>query len=384
MTMARAVQGVAGAALFATGALLAGCANSVKFAADTAIDERGNVFRATTFSSSGTESFDDLMTRYDLLPGGVLAESFEERPRFNSAERYRIYQRNYRLERELARGDPIVRDFRRRGVTNGKAAENAISVRKASIWFVDWYSYEETFADTVSVESFAEGVRDLYTIVVDALAELISRLPSGPAANAASDRLKARFDTRVENLLTHVRDTCFAGAMSAEECGESIEGSPEFSSLLNLETTSETLLTELVGLFPAPEGVAADEWTALVDREVVYAAMQRFGEPEDSLLAARLEEQLFGVHGFVFLVEYPFALSLRLPGEVLSSNADAEESGVLRWEFDSGKFMLARQELHARSRLVHGDRIVVAGILVALVILAGIFAVVQRRSRRPD
>ena len=380
MTAPRRRRGTTTLLLLAVAALVSGCSSSIGFVANTVVEDGGTVVRVTTLAASGDAAYSDLMTRYTLLPGGVWTESVEEAPASSLAAVSRSYHRAYALEREFARGDDIPGDFARRGAGVGMSATNHIAVRARSYWFVDTYRYAETFRDTVSDQSLTEAVHELYALVVDTLADEIATATEGAvSADAAKSRLKSGFDERVEAFLGLIRHACFSTATDAG-CVDTIEDSPELNVAKLLLDDHEALLAELIRLLPAPDSVAAEVWIARVDGGL-YDAEQRLEQLVDSEIAARVEEKILGAHGFHLFQSFPFELSLRLPGTIVSTNATVQEAGLLRWEFESDDFLWAPRRLSAQSRVVHADRIAGGSVIGILVVIAGIFAAASKRKR---
>lgn len=371
------------AVLLALAVVLAGCGTTIEFIADTSVDGRGNVVRQTKLASSGTRALNDLTTRYALLPGGTWTVRDESMLDPLSGRQRPVRFREYTTDRRFSRGEPIAGDYSRRGYASDAAATNTITVSSSRWWLVDWYSYAETFRDVVTTDSFAEGVHGFYALLITAFAEQISLLPSGAVpVNVAIARLRARYDAPLERALRVVRNDCFASAKDADDCFELAQNNPDFADLFRLLDDDEALLRDLVSLFPPPAGIAPDAWIAIIESEVRYPASQRLERLADSPTFALLMEKLLGVHGFHLFESYPFKLSLRLPGEILSSNAQTDESGVLRWQIGSDEFVFGPYELHARSRVVHSDRIAVVGFATVLVLLCVLVARAQRRRWR--
>lgn len=370
-------------AVLAVGMLsVCACSRSIRFAADTVIEEDGRVVRSTEIASSGSGAFEALATRYDLLPGGAWTESVEEQPPAGpGAEPRRVYDRRYRLTRQFTDGEAIAGDFSRRGVLMDAAATNAISVRTRKYWFVDIYDYQETFTDIATPESATAAMRRIYAITVDLLAEEMAALTGSVSPEDARDRVSGRFDSVLEAILQYLETNCFDGSVGIEDCVESMENDADLAVVVQMLDGGEAIATELAAIFPAPEGTSAADWLGLIRRQAMGNVDRRFQGLMEGGPGEALEDEIFGAHGFALFEIYPFVLSLKLPGEIVSTNATSRESGLLQWSFEHDAFWLRELTLRASSRVVHRDRIVIAAAWIFFGAIGALLVVVSRRQR---
>lgn len=143
------------------------------------------------------------------------------------------------------------------------------------------------------------------------------------------------------------------------------------------------------------EGAAADAGALLGeftirqegDRFVFHAApvgpdpAAGLGLPEAGSEVDEFGQALAEAFGGLLEVEAEAAIRVRLPGEVLESNADREEGGALVWELVAGE----RRELSAVSDASRGGDggfpvVPVAVGVAAAVVLAGAFALSRRSA----
>jgi hypothetical protein len=377
--MRRRITKCSEAAWIAVFVLVAGCSNSIRFVADTLVDEGGNVVRRTEIASSGDASWDALSTRYDLPPGGSWTETVEEpAPAGPNETPQRVYDRRYMLTRRFGRGDAIAGDFRRLGRRPDRAATNAVNVRARRYWFVDTYEYEETFHDIATRESLKAALRGFYAEIVSRFADGISGLDDDVSPQLARERLNERFDARVEALLSVFDSDCFTNSSkTGKECLEALAGNPAIDFFVELDD-EDTLISEVAALFPAPGSISDDDWRSMLSG--VYDDVdERLDDFVDTEQGGAIEDDIFGAHGWALFESYPFELSVQLPGEIVATNADTQEAGTLRWEFAYDDFWLTDLVLRAESRIVHRDRIVIAAALALLGAIAGLLVVVTRR-----
>jgi hypothetical protein len=359
-----------------------GCSNSIKFVAHTAVDEDGSVSRTTTLASSGSASWDALQTRYELFPGGTWTESIEDRPPANAnTAATRVYNKHYALTRTFARGEAIAADFRRRARGEAGAAENEIAVSARRYWFVDTYHYKETFSDVPILEGVVSAIHQIYSLGVESFAAEIARLDDAISADSAATRIRARFDPLVEDLVSVVEGACFAQNVGSDECMEKLEESPEVDAIEEILSGNQALVIELAELFPPPAGTSPEDWQELLEDQVVTQAEENIETHFESESFDALEDQIFGAHGFGLFESYPFELSVTLPGRIVASNADSEDSGLLSWVFDRDRFVYQKHTLEADSRIVHVERIWFASLLT-LLIAVGLFGRRMRRRNR--
>lgn len=373
--------------LAAVSVLLAGCASSIRFAADTVVDEQGNVVRTTRIASSGESAYDELMAHYDLPAGGVWSETNEEVPSSGPSDGpfgnqpSRVYEREYSVTREFARGETIPGDFRRVAAVSNRAAENAVLVRSRHYWFVDRYDYEERFRDIVSFEGFSMAVREGYGAAIEIMADEIADLDiDAVSLDVARERLRLRFDQDLESFFSFIESECVDRSIALDDCADDLQTLPELSATVAMLEDDQRFSAELAELFPAPPDRDAESWPDLLATEVIDDVERRFGDYADDVWFDEFEEELFGVHGFTLFQSFPFELSLSMPGAISSSNADSNEMGMLRWTFSNDDFLMTDRVLHASSRVVHRTRIV-AAIAFTLVIAITASLVVLSRER---
>jgi hypothetical protein len=128
-------------------------------------------------------------------------------------------------------------------------------------------------------------------------------------------------------------------------------------------------------VLPQPAGQDLDAWRKTVAAAYGKARAQAFVDDPS------IEEGLFGAHGFHIFETHNFALVTTLPGEVLENNATRREGNRLVWVFQDHAFWQTVHVLRARSRLVYPERIGIAGVGLAAIIL-GLWWFRRRRGER--
>ena len=117
---------------------------------------------------------------------------------------------------------------------------------------------------------------------------------------------------------------------------------------------------------------------------MVNDAENRLGEYAEEVWLEAYGTNFFGAHGLTLFEDYPFEVTLRMPGHVVSTNAHTEEAGQLGWVFDHEDFVLNDLKLRANSRIVHRTRIVATAALIPLLPIAWLGFFMPRRRRSTE
>lgn len=361
--------------------LAAGCTLMVSFTAETTVGAGGGVERVTRLATSRSGPQDELFERYELPPDGAWSERIVERAGFSpDRDRVPVRLREVSFEREFRRGEPIPADYIQHAVAAGRSASNQITVRTRRFWLLDTYVYEERFRDIVTLDGLKSSIRELYGLFVETMAGQLAAMEANRVSAAvASARLRSRFDARVAALLDLIETRCAPGGVGLDACLGAEEDHPAIRDIVTLIDDDDALVTELVALFPAPAAIAEKDWRDVIGTDVLDATENRLERLADSERLTRLEENIFGVHGFALFESYPFELSLTLPGTIVSTNADSRDAGVLQWSFEGDDFVLGDRVLYAESRVVHAERVVYAAILAGLIVFVAGFVALRGR-----
>ena len=358
--------------LFVVFGCIAGCSTAIRFSADTTIAADGSVFRTTKLAISGGSEENERVSKYELPAGGTWTNAAPEPPSVDENERpARVYNRVYAVTRDFARGEVIPPDFRRFGISMDRAAENAVDVRKRNFWIVETYRYREVFSDVPTPAGASTALRDVYSLLTEMYAEALAELV-GISASEAATRFTAYADPIFDAVVAYVSTECFVEREEPFDCFEAAEDEESLAELVRIADDPDAFLYELEQLFPAPSGMARDDWLERLESEIVDAVdIEDLAElPEYEAFLARAVEDVFGVHSLAIFEVYPFALTLRMPGTIVSTNATARQGELLSWEFGNESFTYAPYSLHASSRVVHIDR------LIVLLWVVGVFAIV--------
>ena len=115
-------------------------------------------------------------------------------------------------------------------------------------------------------------------------------------------------------------------------------------------------------------------------------ARNRLSDHSEEVWLESFGTDFFGAHHLTIFESYPFEISLRMPGTIVSTNAHEQEAGVLTWSFDHEEFILNDLKLVARSRIVHRNRILGASALIPLlpIVWLGLGPSSRRRREQPE
>jgi hypothetical protein len=335
------------------------CGFDLDFEAVTVVFADGTATRETRFLASSKEGIEQRL--YVLPPGGKWENGVRKRMADGKElESERIYE----VKKRYPAGSPIASDFVRKARYSVATAHNEPRLNVGDYLFVKIFNYEERFRDIVTPESVDTAARQIFGAVVHHGARLLS--PDGLLDVETERVLKATFNSLLERFLNVVHSEGIEPAMMLllKEGGE-----------LHGAINPEQVVPRVIEVLPPPKGHTLESW-----RLAVAAAYRKAVEQADKDVPA-WEEALFGAHGFALFDTYRFALTVTLPGEILENNATRREGNRLVWVFQSGAFVFENHVLRARSRLVYPERIGIAGVALAAIVL-GLWRFRRRRQDR--
>jgi hypothetical protein len=338
--------------------LLSGCpSNPDEFSGETIVNRDGSVTRTTRFVTIYDSHVDDIKERYLLPSGGAWQTGKQTLTSENDPPR-EIDTMVFETVTHYGANEPIPSDFILPSSTSAKAARNDINVRVQSYWLVDTFQYEENFRDVVTEEGFSSAIRKFYTYLVESTGLGLSQIPHVEiTAETAQVKLRSVFDPMIEQFLAIFVAECMNPGTTMGNCEEALDQSALFIEM----DDDDLLIQRLAVTFPAPPDYQDDEWAAAIS-EVIEDS---FDDEAFSILEAE-EEELVGVVGLNFGPDTTFEIRLSLPGELVKNNAHDHESGRLVWRFNDEDFIYKEYSLHAQSRIIHYDRIVL--LLIVLLI----------------
>jgi len=114
----------------------------------------------------------------------------------------------------------------------------------------------------------------------------------------------------------------------------------------------------------------------------IASALDVANEQVESMVSEKDEQNLIGIYGDQFFMgeDYPFNLSLYLPGRLIRHNGELTEDGSLIWEFKSKDFIWKPYISWAQSLLLYPVRLFITG-AVCLVIISILIFARKRRGR---
>jgi len=354
--------------------LLSGCPNALdKFSGETVVNLDGSVTRTTRYVANTKCSTGKIKERYLLPPGGAWQCAKRTEDSEDGAQ-HEVDTQSYELVAHYKANEPIPSDFIQPGTLSAKAAHNQISVRAQRYWLMDTFKYEERFRDVVTEEGFSSAIQKLYTSLVEPTGLGLSQIPHVEmTAETAQVKLRTIYDPMIEQYLAIFAAKCMSPGTTMESCVEALD-----QSTLVIEIDDDDLLVErIAAIFPAPPVYRDDEWVVAIS-EAVNDSIENSAFSE---IFEAEEEELLGVSGFNLLGSdaAPLEIRLSLPGELVTNNAHEHESGKLVWRFKDEDFIYKEYFLHAESRIIHYERIV-----LALIVLIVFLVILRSRTQAQD
>lgn len=339
---------------------VAACGFHLDFEAETIVFPDGGATRETRFFNINIK---DQLERhlYVLPPGGEWGSGARKRiadgKELESAQFYEVKKR-------YPPGSLIASDYVRKARFSEGAAHNEPRLKVRDYLFVKIFDYEERFKDIVTTESVDRALHQVYGAVIHHVARNLA--PDG-LPDAQTERvLRATFNPLLERFLNVVHSEGIEPALMSL-----VKDGGEFHDAIQ----PEQIVPRVIEVLPPPAGHNLESWRNTV--AAAYQEAQRTALHDESAWA----EDLFGAHGFRLFDRHQFALVTTLPGEVLENNATTREGNRLMWVFDNWVFVFKNHVLRARSRLIYPERIGVAGVALAAVIL-GLWWFRRRRRER--
>lgn len=320
----------------------AGC--RVDFEARSVVREDGSLQRTAVWRAKDSNDKEEVITRYELPDGGAWTEE--------TAEDGTPTAFVYTSQRTINKDQFPFTDYKRFTEAKDRAAVNRISVSTKDSWFVKNYFYHEQFKDVLDREHIAAMLDAVFDRGLTEFRQTLkSGVPDEEKLAAITHKVLAQYKPIVDRL--------------AHELINNGTASSELEAILEelqREFTSDRIFSMIIkddAGFNTPE-----------NRDLVNQAF----EAAETKLSTELEpmrESIFGIHGLAVLQNYNFDIRLKMPGQILDSNADKVEEGFLVWEFDSSEM---EQILEARSRKIYWERLG-----LALVGILGILIFSRRR-----
>jgi hypothetical protein len=345
--------------------MLSGC--KIEFQANTMVLPDGGVTRTTRHISSGAED-KELKTRYQLFSGGTWTKGKSTRYDSFAKKDVEAITDVYEVTKHYASGESIPSDFVRRAEVSDRSARNQIRMTVQDYGFLKTFDYEERFQDIITMEEFEAAARKLYAGWIEHFAGTLTQESEGRmSAVLAREKLDVKFGPLLDFFLTGFRSE-----------GKGFAESQTFKDKLEPRIQEARIIAEVMEVFPPPLGEQTDAW-----REAVNRAFRKTNDMmEKRWDNTPLQDELFGVHGLGLFQDYGFTMILSLPGTVVESNVTMREGEVLKWEFKDSDFFLKDYVIHARSRLIYLERIVlIAGMLFVLIAVFGMLAWRNRKRR---
>lgn len=354
--------------ILSTISCLSGCffSPSIGFQAQTIVAPNGSVQRTYTYrtdvfdaESTPRSPLDELKSDYLLPPGGEWTEHSRTEEERDDEIRVRSgYQ--YRKTTHFGRGQVPITDFRRHGFSRENIASNAMQIETSRFGFWSSYRYEETFRDVVTAARFVNAANEYFTFSTEYVGGLIEQLPDSQFRNAGAT-IRKEYGPAIQRSIEFFVSVCIGQEATVANCEDEMENYEPFERFMEIFDDEDEVVRRTAVLFPAPDSFSAEEWLEVLGEKLEEA------DCDDCIdWPIHLGDDVFGVHGFLLFKSYRFEISLTMPGDMISNNADSRDGKTLTWEFLNRDFQYRAHSLIAKSRMIYWNRIVAAFLILLI------------------
>ena len=356
--------------------LMSGCGTTTWFKADSVVTANGSLERRARLSRGGsacTACREYLQQHYELAPAGRW--QVDPEPFVNTRGEPDEYERQwFELRTRHPGGVANHTDFIRKGSHSGRAA-NRVDLTARNFFFVKTFIYEERFHDPVNMTSLRTHADELYGLWVKAAA---TALAHGLAPHVDRDQASSVIESATRDWLEDLLSELAAHGLSHVN-------SDEAQAAADAVFDDEVLIPRLARALAdrRPADMPPQEWQARIAAALDFDVAETdppFGLSDEE--SKRIEQGLFGAHGFRLFNHYRFEVRLKLPGDVYQSNATTTEEDRLLWAFNSDDFVIHDYVIAARSRVFFPQRII-AGLALIGGLGLGLGATFTWRQRKP-
>ncbi len=318
---------------------LSGC--ELKFTAFAKINPDGSGFRITTYSADEESEKEELLNRY-ILPDGGNWKIERYTPSWSKVERKNnIYETKSAFE-DLNKLTP---DYARRGLNPNNLSGNRYELKIKKGFMFNTYEYTETFIDSANEKEIREFCEREYDYALDKVSEL---LQAGLPGLIAKDKIRIYLDDIYRPYYDYIlkeflkygfkifKDENEEVKEKLDELGEKF-GEGGFIALV------DDHITKTRGVKIDYKGL--DNKLKEVHKKIAEELQSRWDG-----LSKRNYEDAFGVYGMPIFVNYPFSVTVVMPGRVIASNSSGVKIDTAKWAFYPSDFFLKEYKLEAKSR----------------------------------
>ncbi len=353
-------------AIFLGAITLAGC--RVEFEAESVVRPDGSVERFCAYKAQEPSDKDEILSRYELPPGGAWKDYPLPVFKFIRKEAVNESLSSYEVRRVYAFREMPATDFKRFSSTRNHFASNQFRVNTRDWWFVKWYDYEETFRDIIKLELVKRFIDQILDKGVSTFRdELAKRVQDTALIEGLSDAARQKYAVLLNRYYVLV-----------SEKGWDIDEVDLLNKELEKEFTAESVSKILTEKLPQFDNLSNRAAIA----EAFHAtepAMSAYLDNQEGLEADR--DEIFGIHGLPIFQSYNFKIRVRMPGRVTDTNASGRTGDLLEWSFPGTKL---NQRIWVRSRKIFPWRLL---LLVAVLAAMLVFFILRpyrafRRRRK--
>jgi|GEM_PF-1509061 len=321
--------------------VLSGCV--IKFTALTKINPDGTGFRITTYSAEGETEKEELVTRYDLPEDGDWKSEMDSRQWGDST--YPYEKHIYEVKRPFKDLNQLEPDYVRKGLKEGNVSNNSVSLGiRRGILFTT-YEYKETFRDSTNEKQIREFCEKEYNYILDITSkELESALPKF----IEKDKVRAFLDEKYHPYFDDFMDVFLRAAYKGLSEGDNKEFEEKYEAFG--EKCNEENFSSYVADYIVAQNRDADRQMVVNKLGETYKKIEEKLQPHwDELMESNYEDA-FGVYGWPFFMNYPFEVSVIMPGKIVNSNTKDIKKDVAKWTFSREDFFLKDYDLEVKSR----------------------------------
>ncbi|OGX27824.1 MAG: hypothetical protein A2787_05195 [Omnitrophica WOR_2 bacterium RIFCSPHIGHO2_01_FULL_48_9] len=327
--------------------VLAGC--RIDFTAESVVRDDGSLERLTMLRAQDDADKEEVLARYELPAGGGWVESRLTVVDPSTGQPSEKTVPTYSVKRVIPPANFPASDFKRYTEARDKAAANQIQVKVKDLWLVKWFTYEEQFKDVIDRDHLSEMINQVLDRALNQYRlQLNQNIPDTALLDRIVVLLKAKYQPSFDRMAQLIKEKRLASLEMESVIGQ-----------LGNDFTDEATYQLIISNIP--------EFDNPANRELATKAFQA----TETVLSSEMEplkESIFGIHGIGMFQKYTFKIQVKMPGEILKTNATERKDDILLWQFDGGNL---EQTVFAQSRKVYPLKIILLfGILgLAVVIL---------------
>ena len=349
-------------AIIVLGVVLTGC--RIEYEAESIVHEDGSIDRTVVYKAQEPSDKQELIDRYELPKDGAWVDTPLNIFSFIKKDPSLVVTAAYRSKRTITAGRTDT-DFKRYSVDKDKAATNEFSVNfKDSLLHRDFF-YKEKFTDIIDFEKVKSTVNVVWE---EGMKLFQAQLAQRFTDTAEVDKMMAEVRDHYSELFKK-----YYAAITPENVNfkDIHELADKIGDLFSSEATAEILTKKFPELDnPGDRKKISEAFHATETDLNTFLEEDKTGIKKDV-------EQVFGAHGFTLFHFYDFQIKVKMPGEIIKTNASQNNNGVLLWNFNSEQL---NQEITAHSRVFYPKRLTQLCLIIGMLILIILIFLFLRRK----